>query len=138
LQKGVSVSPRFADNGDGTVKDNLTGLIWLRDPNCFVLSWTDALAASKTLASGACGLTDGSVAGAWRLPNIKELQSLTDFGQAFPALPPGHPFSGVWVFWFWSSDSDEDSAWASSLYEGRIGREVKYRFAAVWPIRGGQ
>jgi len=35
-QGGVSVDPRFTDNGDGTVTDNLTGLIWLKDANCFV------------------------------------------------------------------------------------------------------
>ena len=34
LQKGVSVDPRFTDNADGTVTDNLTGLIWLKDVDC--------------------------------------------------------------------------------------------------------
>ena len=36
LQKGVMWPvPRFTDNGSGTVTDNLTGLIWLKDANCF-------------------------------------------------------------------------------------------------------
>jgi hypothetical protein len=95
-QDGESVDPRFTDNGDGTVTDNLTGLIWLQDPTCFGLrNWTDALSDANTLANGSCGLTDGSIAGDWRLPNVKEFQSLIDFGQHDPALPPGHPFSGV-------------------------------------------
>ena len=107
LQKGFSVSPRFTDNLNGTVKDNLTGLIWLKNANCFGLrTWTNALSNSNTLASGACGLSDGSAAGAWRLPNIKELQSLIDFGQFNPALPVGHPLSGVQSYYYWSSTSD--------------------------------
>ena len=36
LEMGVPwPSPRFTDKGDGTVTDNLTGLIWLKDANCF-------------------------------------------------------------------------------------------------------
>ncbi len=31
-------SPRFTDNGNGTVTDNLTGLVWLKDGNCIVFS----------------------------------------------------------------------------------------------------
>jgi hypothetical protein len=27
--------PRFTDNGNGTITDNLTGLIWLKDADCF-------------------------------------------------------------------------------------------------------
>jgi len=52
-QAGVSVDPKFTDNGDGTVTDNLTGLIWLRDANCFGLTnWTSALSDANTLADG--------------------------------------------------------------------------------------
>ena len=35
LQKGVELpTPRFSDKSDGTIKDNLTGLIWLKNANC--------------------------------------------------------------------------------------------------------
>ncbi len=40
----------------------------------------NALTESNTLNSGECGLTDGSDVGDWRLPNVKELQSLIDYG----------------------------------------------------------
>jgi hypothetical protein len=109
LQKGVPwPNPRFTDNDDGTVTDNLTGLIWLKNASTFDLSdWNEALSAANTLASGMNGLTDGCQAGDWRLPNIRELQSLIDFSQNNPALPVGHPFTNVNVdyLFYWSSTS---------------------------------
>ena len=72
--------PRFTDNGDGTVTDNLTGLIWLKYANCFgETNWHDALDASNNLTNGQCGLSDGSNLGDWRLPNEGELGSLIDY-----------------------------------------------------------
>ena len=45
VQAGVAwPDPRFTDNGDGTITDNLTGLMWLKDANCFgSQTWTNAL-----------------------------------------------------------------------------------------------
>ena len=55
FQHGFTVDPRFTDNRDGTVTDNLTGLIWLQDANCFgVLRWIDALLDTNHLADGSC------------------------------------------------------------------------------------
>jgi len=148
LEKGVSVSPRFTDNRDGSVKDNLTGLTWLKNANCFgERNWADALTASNTLASGSCGLTDSSVAGVWRLPNVKELESLIDFGQEGPALPAGHPFTGVNSFFYcWSSTtyyhatypSDSMYAWYVSIQDGFERLITKTDTGCVWPVRGGQ
>jgi hypothetical protein len=61
FQAGVTVpSPRFTDNSDGTITDNLTGLTWLKDASCLGLqNWANALAAANALADGnlACSLT---------------------------------------------------------------------------------
>ena len=57
------------------------------------------------LASGACGLSDGSTLGDWRIPNIRELHSLVDFGRVAPALPDGHPFLNVQELVYWSSST---------------------------------
>ena len=139
---GASASPRFTDNTDGTVSDNLTGLIWLKDANCFgSQTWTNALAAASTLASGGCGLTDGSVAGVWRLPNVKELQSLIDFGQFIPALPVPHPFSAVQTNYYWSSTTfafAPESKWIVEFGAGILLFDYKTSVYAVWPVRGGQ
>jgi len=142
LQMGVpSPDPRFTDNGDGTVKDNLTGLIWLKYANCFgQRDWTNALSAANGLADGSCSLTDGSVAGDWRLPNVKELQSLIDFGQYNPALPPGHLFSGVQSYNYWSSTTyaiNPNFAWYAYPDDGYVLLSNKTGTYYVWPVRGG-
>jgi hypothetical protein len=97
LQKGVAwPTLRFTDHNNGTVTDNLTGLIWLKNANAFGLrTWTQAMSDANGLASGAAGLSDGSMAGDWRLPNVRELQSLVDYGHVGVALPAVNPFIGV-------------------------------------------
>ena len=142
FQAGVSVKPRFTDNGDGTVTDNLTGLVWLRDANCFGdWTWTDALSAANTLADGSCDLTDGSVVGDWRLPNLRELLSLIDYQESFPALPKKHPFSRVRSSSYWSSTSsarNPDTAWFVLMLSGNIGTSGgEGEGSYVWPVRGG-
>ena len=75
---------------DGTVTDHLTGLIWLKNAGCFTPAlFAAALTDANQLASGACGLTDGSKAGDWRLPNINELESMVDVSESNPALSAG-------------------------------------------------
>ena len=147
FQAGVPwPDPRFTDRGDGTVKDNLTGLIWLRNANCFgEETWADALYDCNTLASGVCGLTDGSQAGDWRLPNIKELQSVVDFGQYGPALALGHPFvDGIWTPGdrYWSSTTYEPhtgQAWYVEMHNGVTDAYYKTsNFDLVWPVRDPQ
>jgi hypothetical protein len=143
LQKGVAwPSPRFTDNEDGTVKDNLTGLIWLKDANCpgETKDWSDALTYCNSLASGSCGLTDDSVAGDWRLPNVKELHSLIDCGRYDPALPSDHPFINVQSSFYWSGSRYEGEtgfAWLVAVYNGLVSATEKSLPLYVWPVRGG-
>src|SRR5215831_11312542 len=107
FQAGVPIpSPRFTDNGNGTVTDNLTRLTWLKDWICLgSQTWANALTAANTLANGnvACGLSDGSVAGDWRLPNINEFASVLDLSRAGPAFPAGSPLYVAGGGAFWSS-----------------------------------
>ncbi len=143
LKKGIAhASPRFSDNSDGTVTDNSTGLIWLKNANCFgTHNFATALTDANTLANGACGLSDGSSAGDWRLPNVKELHSLIDFQRVNPALPTGHPFASVQSSWYWSSTTYvglPGDAWSVDLGDGVVGNDVKTGNDYVWPVRGGQ
>jgi hypothetical protein len=132
---------RFSDNGDGTVTDNLTGLIWLQnaDRNGGTMNWADALVYCNSLADDGSALTDGSVAGDWRLPNVKELQSLIDFGNYNPALPTGHPFSNVQSSYYWSSTTNAnntDNAWNVNMNNGNVNNNNKTNNNYVWPVRG--
>ena len=67
----------FTDNGDGTVTDSATGLMW-QQADMSGLDWEDALAYADTLTVG--GYDD------WRLPNVKELQSIVDYTHAPSAV----------------------------------------------------
>jgi hypothetical protein len=155
LQKGaVWPNPRFTDNNNnGTVTDNLTGLIWLKNANCFGMrAWAEALADANSLASGNCSLSDGSVAGDWRLPNVKELQSLIDFAYYYPALSnaagtgkwvAGDPsFTGVQPDFYWSGTTYANVtafAWRVHLDAGDTnGANKPTTQHYVWPVRGGQ
>ncbi|MBN2301304.1 MAG: DUF1566 domain-containing protein, partial [Lentisphaerae bacterium] len=146
-------SPRFTDNLNGTVTDNLTGLIWLKNANCTVFFsddvagenrryWLNALTAANSLSNGFCDLTDGSTAGDWRLPNVREFESLLDYGLNSPALPSGHPFDNVQSVYYWSSSTfaqDTSCGWIVHLYSAIVnygGKNVSKWF--VLPVKGGQ
>lgn len=142
LQRGVAwPTPRFTNNTNGTITDNLTGLIWLSNANCFnTRDWATALTDANGLANGTCGLTDGSIAGAWRLPNVVELESLLDISEAGPALPSPNPFSNVQTSRYWSSSTDAEtnaSAWYADMNSGAVGSNDKSGTYYVWPVRGG-
>ena len=152
VQAGATTTPRFTDHGDGTVTDNLTGLIWLKNANCpnATRTWTTALSDVVQLnTSGEMNSNDcdddsngGNHQTDWRLPNIRELHSLVDFGHYFPPLPSGHPFSGVQSSnYYWSSTSlagATNNAWILYLGSGIVNVDEKLGGFYVWPVRGGQ
>ncbi len=75
----------FSDNGNGTVTDSSTGLMWAQNDSGKGMNWKDALAYAE--GSELAGYTD------WRLPNIKELQSIVDYTRSpattgSPAIDP--------------------------------------------------
>lgn len=73
----------FAANGDGTISDKATGLMWAQDDSGEGMNWESALAWAQTMnASSYLGHND------WRLPNVKELQSIVDYSGVFPAIDP--------------------------------------------------
>ena len=117
--------PHYTDNGDGTISDNVTGLMWQKSPDsnsdgrltaADKLTYDAALARAKTMNLG--GYTD------WRLPTIKELYSLIRFDGTDPSGPPGNavtviPFIDTAYFDFAYGDTSAgertiDSQYASS------------------------
>ena len=152
VQKGVawgsgSGASRFTDNKDGSVTDTVTGLVWLKDATCLpVGTWAAAITEANGLASRACGLTDRSKAGDWRLPNLNELESLVDVSAAHPAVTVGNPFAHMTGGIYWSSTSyfggvgGSGSAFAIRMDDGRYINDgtlnLKTASNGVWAVRG--
>ncbi len=151
----ITAACRYEDNGDGTVTDCRTGRIWLKDANCAgTKTWDNAVAWAAALASGTCGLTDGSIAGAWRLPTRLEWMTMVAYAKNrhySPALTDaagtapwtsGNPFFNVQStsgFYYWSSTSALYSAWVARMWDGGvINNFSKSNGYYVWPVRGGQ
>lgn len=130
---------RFADNGDGTVTDYCTGLMWQQDtadvnddevisPELDRLTWCEALDYCETLTHA--GYED------WRLPNIRELLSLVDYGRINPAIDP--LFSAAsWGYWSSTTFTGfPDYAWSVVFDDGDDWGEVKGKlFGHVRAVR---
>ena len=142
LQKGVAWPvPRFTDNGDGTVTDNLTGLVWTKDADCHHDTWESGLDYCNALADGTCSLNDDSIAGDWRMANRFEMESLLDLENKGPALPTGHPFTEAQSSHYWSSTTFSDyngAAWVVYFGNGFVNGNDKSGTYFVWCVRGGQ
>ena len=143
-----SSATRFTDNQNGTVTDILTGLIWLKDAGCLGSAlWPDGLTAANQLASGVCGLADGSTPRDWRMPNLAELESLIDASASSPALPANHPFLNVTGGSYWTSTSyyggvgGSDKAWTIRLNDGRYMNDTASNVKStsmnvIWAVKG--
>jgi hypothetical protein len=122
----------------------------LKNANCFgQREWATALSDCNTLNSNECGLTDGSMEGDWRLPNLKELQSLLHLGVYNPALPntagtgkwtDNDPFTNVFSMFHWSSTTASYNALVAAgvyMYSGNVDVMVKTTSHYVLPVRDG-
>jgi len=70
----------FVDNGDGTISDNASGLMWTQDDLEDEIEWKDALAYAEN--SEYADYTD------WKLPDVKELHSIVDYSYSPSATDP--------------------------------------------------
>ncbi len=95
--------PSYTDNGDGTVTDNVTGLLWTQDQSDRSMDWSEAPGYCESLAVG--GITD------WRVPSLKELWSIRDFSEGWP-----------WVDTYYfdlvgdGSEGAQQHTWSSNYY----------------------
>ncbi len=96
-----NITNQFVDCGNGTMTDNVTGLIWMANPDCFVLTqtWADAKLAAASLRDGDCGLSDNSRPGDWRLLTAAEwnatINSLVLTFGGDPTVPWANVFPGA-------------------------------------------
>jgi hypothetical protein len=124
---------RFVDNGDGTVSDTCMGLMWQKntaDANADGridgkdnITWCDALNFCDNLEFA--GFDD------WRLPNVRELQSIVDYGRKDPAIDPVFGAASA-VYWSSTSvDSRAVFAWLVHFFDGPV------FYVSDGPAKGG-
>lgn len=152
---GKGAPRNYVDNGDGTISDLKTGLMWEKlaaDDSVHdyskLYSWYEAFdtkIGALNYGAGFAGHTD------WRLPNINELQSLADYGRGNPAINPifnvgcsngctGAVCSCTRPFHYWSSTSSNvrpSGAWLVSFDAGYVVTDVKTNLYYVRAVRGG-
>jgi len=118
---GCPSEGRFADNGNGTVTDTCTGLMWQKETadtnedgkidDSDRRTWCEALAYCEKLSFA--GHND------WRLPNVREIQSIVDYGRSDPSIDP---VFGALPFLYWSSTSGVPNAdaWNVTFSSGYV------------------
>ena len=96
--------PSYTDNGDGTVTDECTGLMWQQEDDDTTRTWADALLYCENFELA--GYSD------WRLPNRRELESLVDVQNGLSINTEYFPNSNSGAHWSSSSVVvDPDRAW---------------------------
>lgn len=129
-------TPRFEIPAPSLVRDRLTGLAWPRDASA--PGWPMTLNEARSWVeernrAGYLGRHD------WRLPGRRELLGLTSLAHARPALPPDHPFHGIFQHWHWTATpaaSAPDSYWRVHLEGGRMFPGPRETGHMVLPVCG--
>ncbi|MBM4386416.1 MAG: DUF1566 domain-containing protein [Deltaproteobacteria bacterium] len=133
----------FKDNGNGTVTDNVTGLIWMKCPAGLTgTGCATAIALERTWKGAIDECANSTFAGNsdWRLPSRWEIQRLADYGSFSPAINTGY-FPNTPGNWFWSSSSYAPNAyggWRVGFYDGDVGNYNKDDTCYVRCVRSGQ
>lgn len=145
-QRGLPVQgEKFIDNGDGTIKDLVTGLMWVKDPSQIpgglfgtpgspiTMGWYDAIDNCENLDYA--GYSD------WRLPNIREFASIVDCSKYNPAIDTAY-FPNTQTSGYWASTTllaYDSYAWMTYLYYGyQTFGSKNYGSYYVRPVRAGR
>ena len=144
-----NLDERFTDMGDGTIKDNKSGLIWMKDATAMgLMNRSDAYTAAKTLAEGDFDwLSDGSSEGDWRLPTKARWEEFVDTSYLGPALcntmgnshwTQGDAFNNVSLsHFYWSGTYSNGHPWAMDMTVGQGTSDLEEDILYVWPVRSG-
>lgn len=105
----------FTDKLDGTVTDDVTGLMWQQEDDAATYNWYEATGTADATynldgVTDVCG--DSTLGGNldWRLPTMKEILSIVDYGTIFPAINETYfPRTKAWGYW-----SSTTGAWYAS------------------------
>ena len=117
----------YVDNGDGTVSDSQTGLMWQKGATSTTYTW----AAARDYCDG---LSLGNKSD-WRLPTMAELVSIVDYGNS-PALSASW-FGAASVVWSAIPMQTEPTAWYVEFGDGQYCRTSQESLESVRCVRGG-
>ncbi|MFZ4522289.1 MAG: DUF1566 domain-containing protein [Bacteroidales bacterium] len=126
----ISVS-HFSDNGNGTITDNFTGLTWQKIQSPATMTWEEALAYAGNFSLA--GKSD------WRLPNVKEIQSLNEVSRFKPSFDKTY-FTDILSGNYWSSTTLHQTgakAWDINVDYGIVSYNDKTLKEHVLLVRGG-
>ena len=131
LQKGTAIS--YVDNGDGTITDSSTGLVWQKQDDAVARSWQQSL----TYCTANTAALPGS---GWRLPNFRELSTLINYGTTSPAINSTY-FPSTQSLKYWSSTTYkyptyEYEAWTIFFLDGQTVAEFKTSTGYARCVRG--
>ena len=128
----VAIATRYTINGDGTVTDNVTGLMWQQEDDNIFRTWESAITYCENLVVHPSTYSD------WRLPNIKELRSIIASTQYNPAIEstafPNTNSSNYWS----STEGSNTLAWYVAFYEGSYSNNFKTIENYVRCVREGE
>ena len=108
----ITLPNHFINNGDGTTTDLVTNLVWQQVPTTDTITWEQALIMADTLQ--AAGYND------WRVPNIKELQSINDESNFNPSVADNY-FPGIIIGQYWSSTTLPNQSTRAWYWDTRFG-----------------
>ncbi|NTV13165.1 MAG: beta-propeller fold lactonase family protein [Desulfobulbaceae bacterium] len=128
-QAAPALAGRFTDLGNQTVTDRDSGLMWQQSEGG-AMNWEAALSYCQGL--------NLATLGDWRLPNLKELNSLIDHGRSNPALDSGvFPNGAATAYWSATSVAGVlGQAWTVEFAAGATGKSEKTVNAKVRCLRG--
>lgn len=130
----------FTNNGDGTITDNVTSLMWQMDHDGFSYNWFEATgtydATNNPGTTDVCGgLTLGGHTN-WRLPEKRELKSIVDYGVVSPSIDATYfPSTGIFNYWT-ASEYDSTTAWYGQFLDGSIKQGDKTTDMHLRCVRG--
>ena len=127
----------YTNNGDGTVTDTSTGLMWQQTGYDITKTWAEALLYCEVELNSGLGLGGHKD---WRMPNIKELRNLVDQSRYNPAINT-RDFADTVPSFYWSSTTPyhgTDYAWGVYFSFGVDHYNNKIGGGYVRAVRGGQ
>ncbi|MCP4755353.1 MAG: DUF1566 domain-containing protein, partial [Proteobacteria bacterium] len=120
--------PAYTDNGDGTITDANTLLMWQKLDADAAKTWPNAGSFCQSLSLGS--YSD------WRLPHVKELQSLLDFGSS-PLINASFLNTNSASYWTATPlASATESAWMVGFNDGSVSGDAKSKYHLVRCVRG--